>query len=220
MKLQTLEMPKNEARKAFLDYRDVLREGRQKQSLQEDEQIMRCYRALSQGKQVIDLNEVMREAGETDTGLPRLAISRADYEKVEMRRDWRTGSVTLFPDGLDLHPDGAEYEGRVFRFPNVFSVRLEPGVTQRRRNYEGKQQDFPVTEFTAIVPNIPPRLRPDHALSNYHLLFEVTWKPRLQPVRAPKDPALLKHLGGPLYAVLATWDLTPVEQAVLGVTRS
>jgi hypothetical protein len=27
---------------------------------------------------------------------------------------------------------------------------------------------------------------------------------------------LLKHITGPLYAVLATWDLTPLEQAVLG----
>ena len=50
-----------------------------------------------------------------------------------------------------------------------------------------------------------------------HLLWEPRWERRPRP---PGDPALLKHLAGPLYAVLATWDLTPVEQAVLGVTRS
>lgn len=30
------------------------------------------------------------------------------------------------------------------------------------------------------------------------------------------DPALLKHIGGDLYAVLATWDLTELERSVLG----
>jgi len=50
--------------------------------------------------------------------------------------------------------------------------------------------------------------------------FEADWKPVRDRRRAPGDPALLKHLGGPFYAVLATWDLTFVEQAVLGVTRN
>jgi hypothetical protein len=31
----------------------------------------------------------------------------------------------------------------------------------------------------------------------------------------PGDPALLRKLGGDLYIVLGTWDLTPLEQAVL-----
>jgi hypothetical protein len=32
---------------------------------------------------------------------------------------------------------------------------------------------------------------------------------------APVDPLLLKHLGGPFYVVLAAWDLTDVERAVM-----
>lgn len=31
----------------------------------------------------------------------------------------------------------------------------------------------------------------------------------------PTDPFLLRHLGGTLYVVLAQWDLTPLEKAVL-----
>jgi hypothetical protein len=31
----------------------------------------------------------------------------------------------------------------------------------------------------------------------------------------PEDPALLKHIGGDLYAVLAVWNLTELERAVL-----
>lgn len=38
--------------------------------------------------------------------------------------------------------------------------------------------------------------------------------PGWQPV-PPTDPLLLRHLHGDLYAVLAAWDLTPLERAVL-----
>lgn len=31
----------------------------------------------------------------------------------------------------------------------------------------------------------------------------------------PGDPALLKHVGGDIYAVVATWDLSPLERLVL-----
>jgi hypothetical protein len=44
------------------------------------------------------------------------------------------------------------------------------------------------------------------------VLWEADWK--VHPV-PPGDPALLKHIGGDLYAVVAVWDLTPLEQAVL-----
>jgi hypothetical protein len=32
---------------------------------------------------------------------------------------------------------------------------------------------------------------------------------------APRDPALLRHVRGDLWAVLATWDLTELERLVL-----
>lgn len=67
--------------------------------------------------------------------------------------------------------------------------------------------------LAAIVPTIPPRLRPPHNLSGYHILWEAEWGQ--EDVLPPGDPALLRHLGGDLYAVLAVWDLTPLERSVL-----
>jgi len=61
-----------------------------------------------------------------------------------------------------------------------------------------------------MVPPVPPGLRPASAIGNYHVLWEAEWE-RV----APADPALLKHIGGDLYAVLAVWDLTELERAVL-----
>ena len=67
----------------------------------------------------------------------------------------------------------------------------------------------------SMVPNVPPKFRPARSttLATYHVLWEVDeWKKTPRP---PGDPALLKHLRGDLWIVLATWDLTPLEQAVL-----
>jgi hypothetical protein len=213
MKLQTIEMPVEDAQKAFDEYRRVLRSAKTSQTNTEDAQIARCYKALSKGQQVIDLNDVMRRGGENSKGLPRLAISRADYEQVRLLRNWRTGHVEMYSPDIPQWRRG-EYQGRLFEFPGLFTVR-EPGFTQL--SWDRKDR-VPVLKFKAVVPNIPPTLRPAHSLSNYQLLFEARWEVAQPP--APRDPALLKHLGGPLYAVLATWDLTPVEQVVLGVTRN
>ena len=62
----------------------------------------------------------------------------------------------------------------------------------------------------AMVPPVPPVHRPVSSLGNYHVLFEAIWEQV-----APKDPALLKHIGGDLYVVCATWDLTEIERTVL-----
>ncbi len=215
MKLATIEMPQEEAEQAFKDYRRAVRSAKTAQVNSEDAQIARCYKALSKGHLVLDLNDVMQRGGENSKGLPRLAISRADYDQVCLERGWTTGDVEMYPPSLKPGWRRGEHRTEVFRFSGLLAVR-EGSITQpipwdrtRRRA---------VTEFKAVVPNIPPSLRPDHALSNYHLLFEVKWE--VANPRPPADPALLKHLGGPLYAVLATWDLTPIEQAVLGVTRN
>ena len=47
-------------------------------------------------------------------------------------------------------------------------------------------------------------------LDRYFILWEADWQRR-----APVDPALLRPVGGDLYVVVATWDLTDLERAVL-----
>jgi len=62
----------------------------------------------------------------------------------------------------------------------------------------------------AMVPSIPPSLRPPHSFASYYILWEAVWEPI-----APRDPMLLRPLGNNLYAVVAVWDLTDLERAVL-----
>jgi hypothetical protein len=64
----------------------------------------------------------------------------------------------------------------------------------------------------AITPPIPPEERPKRGLPGYHILWEAVWK-HLPPV----DPMLLKRIGKTdFWIVLAAWELTDVERAVLG----
>jgi hypothetical protein len=64
----------------------------------------------------------------------------------------------------------------------------------------------------APVPIIPPsEIPPDANLANLHILWEVE---KWEPVAAA-DPLLLRQLDGPFFVVLAAWNLTKAEQAVM-----
>src|SRR5207253_8584714 len=85
-----------------------------------------------------------------------------------------------------------------------------PSRFQRTRSLKHRA----ITPHKAMVPIIPPHLRPADALSNYYILSEAHWSPE-----PPRDPFLLKRIDGFLFAVLAAWDLTEIERAVLGTIR-
>lgn len=198
MELATITMDKTEARAAFLDYRRAVRARHNS----EDEQIMRGYRALANGNTLIHLTDTIR-AGDVDhLGRPRLAVARADARRVFMERS-RTGRLEFGSDERPWNLRGLA-RGRLVRF----GAGTLPEVPSAGWSWDtGKAQ--------AIVPSIPPALRPDGKLDRFHILFEAEWH-NVPPI----DPALIRHLGGDLWVVLAIWDLTPVERAVLGARGS
>ena len=61
----------------------------------------------------------------------------------------------------------------------------------------------------ADVPLIPVHLRPRKAIEQYHVLWEADWN------QYPVDPYLLRRFGEDAWLVVAAWDLTPVERAVM-----
>lgn len=68
----------------------------------------------------------------------------------------------------------------------------------------------PKWEAEAVVPLIPVHLRPRRGIENYHILWEAEWTKRY-----PVDPYLLRRFGGDAWLVVAAWDLTDVERAVM-----
>lgn len=72
-------------------------------------------------------------------------------------------------------------------------------------------------EGYALIPMVPLDVRPATGrLADMFVLWEVEqWADRRIGAKPDIDPYLLKHVGGSLYAVLAEWDLTPLERAIM-----
>ena len=182
MNVDTIQMPSSKAWNAFQQYRAAVR---QKYS-DTDAALMKGYRALAQGKKVLDLVGVMRQAGLDSQGRPKLAICRADGGRVQCETWWNGSAEFWCGDQRQNAVAGRR-------------IRLPAGIFPHRDG----------VRVSALVPTIPPEFRPASDLRHYHVLWEAEW------TSVPKDPLLLRHLGRNLYAVLAQWDLTPLEQAVL-----
>lgn len=202
MNLQTIEMDRSVALEKFREYRDSVRERHN----DEDAQIMRGYRELARGSQLIELAPTIRAGGLNAQGLPRLAVMRADAEWCYFDANNPTHgepeqrSVLFTMDSWSR----ASYTKRRIRIPGPWPKELDGS--------------WNVRGLRAMVPPIPPALRPARGLANYRVLWEVErWEKAPRP---PGDPALLRHVGGDLHAVVAIWDLTDLERAVLSGRRS
>jgi hypothetical protein len=201
MDIATIVMPAGDARAKLEAYRAI---GPDKRTAL-DEAAMAGFKALASGRPVIDLAVAMKGAGLNDQGLPRLAVARADEESI----GWATSTTPRYVEGRQTWaPDGGgqfgpriQVRGKLQRASRI--RRFPPGTFDPARARRGH-------DFAAVVPPIPPEHRPAAALRHFHVLWEAVWEPA-----PPADPMLLRHLGGMLYVVLAEWDLTPLEQAVL-----
>jgi hypothetical protein len=215
MNLDTITMDRTEAREAFLNYRRAVRAGasdklaeaqREYESI--DRAVMQGYKALAGGQQLLRLSGALAAGGveswegqtwdgkAVDVEVPKLAVVRADASSVFTKGVDRDGDVIF-------HANQRESSAKVDRLRCFGAFEPDETRTQQHRTW-----------YRAMVPTIPPPLRPPYKLSGYHLLWEAEWSGV-----APVDPALLKHLGGDLFVVLAVWDLSPLEQAVLAGTR-
>ncbi len=181
----TMKVDYFEAQKAYTSYRQTIKDGR---ATKDDVALARAYHALLRGKKVIDVALALEGAGLDHRGLPKLAIARADWPSVNCFRR----------DGRFVFTSRPWWHGRTPRGEVGVRVALPPNLDPSGR---------------AQVPIVPPQFRPKGPLDNYHLLFEAVWEPK--PTR---DPLLLQQIGAAdslLFGVLAAWDLTPLEQAVL-----
>jgi hypothetical protein len=191
MPLAVLEVPKEVAVAKLAAYRQAVRET----NWAEDRALARGFKEIAAGRQLISLPETIAAGGFDDQQRPRLAIARADTRQVTLHR--AAGFLYFMDqDWWRLRVGGQSVNDHYVQV-------LAEGVERNS------------ADFSAIVPLVPPEHRPrrGRGLANlhlYHVLFEAEWR-RV----APRDPALLRHLGGDMWVVLAVWDLTELERAVL-----
>ena len=191
MNLTTLDIDVDRAKAGLDEYRAALRVERNA----EDEAIAAGYRAAARGLPIISLSTAVAAGGFFDNGLPRIAVCRAGATACMVETWWSGHGLTFY----DEWATGRPVRALVGSSHVTVNVELPPG----RRTHRAR----------TIVPPVPPRFRPKRAgrLRRYHILWEVEkWDPT-----PPRDPALLRHIRGDLWAVLATWDLTAVERQVL-----
>lgn len=180
------------AREKFLEYRRAV-QGRHSD---EDKAIMEGYRYLSRGKQLINLIETFRATGMNDRDEPRLAIARASARTCTF--EWTRNQWCFRTDSIY-----SRFKYRAFMYHrSTFSVK---SFTRREEYGKGER-------LTAQVPIIPPKFRPGETqIEHYGILWEADWH------HAPKDPLLVRfiHPKSPLVVLVAQWDLTELERAVM-----
>lgn len=206
MDLHPMTMEKDAAVAAFKEYRGAFMADRNRL----DGELMRGYKSIMKGNPLISLTATIKAGGSDQFGRPKLAVARADEKAGSFSRN-REGRVIFAPYqpwrwGDNSRPTTAG--DRRLTLP-------EGTLSAPSGNNTGQ---INMNEWQAILPIIPPHLRPKFSIKGYHLLWEAVWTRGV--VRAPHDPALLKRVGGDLFAVLAVWDLTDLERAVLEMRAS
>lgn len=200
MDVATITMPKEVAREKLKAYRQATHKDA-------EEQYRQCaegYKALAAGTPLINIDDAFRSVALDEKGRPKLAIARADRAQVKFT--WGDSTEATFDTQFNhpAHVRAASFWRRVNmgRFHEFWN---------RDRTWRVQVSGF------AIVPMVPADVRPPCGkLADLFILWEVDqWADSEIGAKAPVDPMLLKHIGGSLYAVLAEWDLTPLERAIL-----
>lgn len=179
-------MPAAEAKERYRAYMAALRQ----RDNSEYREVARLYREVAKGKPIINAAQTIVKAGVfPDSKMPKLAITRADYRFVL----WSYWEGRFY--GLRNKERGWR---KTFCHNANFTLPETPGFRDARQ------------DGVAVVPLIPPEHAPPQGKeSDFWILWEAEWQ------AAPRDPLLLKRIHGPLFAVIAHWDLTEVERAVL-----
>lgn len=215
MDLVTQQMPARAAREAFLEYKHSI-EARQRKErdqleqriLDEDKELMAAYRVMSRGRRVINFTEACANMGwkpGPTWGLPKVAICRASAKRCALAFPYYYRSQDpVFVD-----------DARTGRHWNHSTLSRPKSAIQMPRDLWDlaalKANSNKI--FRCKVPTIPLRHRPaEGQLHRYHLIFEAEWD--LTP---PLDPFLVKRVSKHFFAVIAQWDLTPLERSLVGM---
>lgn len=208
MQVEELSLPQKQAEEEFNALKEAFRQNARirKEEIRRD--LLAVYGHMRHGKKIVDIYESFRKAGLNGYGDPKFAICRADGKQCFCLKI-EDGSAFFSMKRLD----------RWNRTPRktYADVSLPSGTFQ----WAPKDSALPMSSYNiknqviqCLVPIIPAKILVKEvraSLKNYHILWEVDkWKQI-----PPRDPILLKRLTPNLFGVLATWDLTPLERAII-----
>lgn len=171
------------------------------------------YTVLAEGLPLLDLREVFRAAGFHPDGRPKLAVARADRPQVMVR----------------VRRDSLEFNALANPWQFNYNGSLVVNVAVSRRVSDGGfagqlalslEEALLKSQGWSLVPMVPADVRPKGNLRDFFVLWEVEQWADLPISSVPdRDPYLLRHIMGELYAVVAEWDLTDLERAIMAGRR-
>ena len=178
-------MTKEEAHELFLVCEKTISKEQYVKDLKE------IYKWISEGKKIIDIYDIFKESGTCEDGLPKLAITKANHTQVLLTRGGNFARPTRSKRG---------------RFTYNITVSLPHDTFSNLKKMTDNKR------YIATVPIVPPKLLPKDDLKYYYILWEVeAW----DEIELPEDPLLLKRLTKNIFVVLAQWNLSPLEQAIM-----
>lgn len=200
MDVQTITMNPHEAQRRLHQYRKSLHHSAD----MEYAAAVAGYEALAGGTPVLQLRPTIRNAPRDEKGRPRIAVARADRHYLHFRwarfdstASFSTLSSDQFWDYRRRNPDGL--------------LLLDVNMGDQAREY---------TNGYALVPMVPPEAvaaAGGRSQLRHHLVvWEVEeWSDTPLNVAPDRDPLLVKVIHGDLCAVVAEWDLTELERAIM-----
>lgn len=206
MNVATVQMSQEAAREKLRACRSQLH----RRADEEYAVLEKGYAALAVGTPLIDVEVALRDCPVDAIGRPRLAIARADRKQV--RIDWpHRSQFCSFHTSSDYRFDQ--------RWPTLtqsFHLGRQHGHTEQK-SWSSDNRLYPTDlEGYALVPLVPAEHHPNRPLRRYHILWEVDeWAESRHRTEPDRDPYLLEYLAGSLYRVIAEWDLTDLERAVM-----
>lgn len=200
MNVNIFQMDQEEAQRKILAYRRQLK----RRANEEYELALKAYQTVAEGLAILNLYDAFAQTGLGEDFRPRLAIGRADRKEVHVYVDPRDRCLTFTTHSRGMWT--GNYQGDLMlHLPFEFTLREQNALQHGKHGY-------------ALVPMIPADVRElvEGQDKDYMILWEVEkWADRSLTSPPPRDPYLLKHIAGELYAVVAEWDLTDLERAVM-----
>jgi len=212
MEIEQLAIPKKRAMEEYETYKEELRHAK----TQFNEDMKSLYAHMRHGGKVLDLWESMKLAGLNDAGNPKLAIVQADSPRVKFERKLESHYSSEKQQWI---PNGVNNGGIFYRqkkngrwSPNwEADIKIPSEFLDYPKKPEGTYESRQIETVTPMVPARIMNAMRSHKLENYHILWEVEkWA-----IVPPKDPVLLKKITPNMFCILAAWDLSPLERAVI-----
>lgn len=208
MNVPMIEVDKAEARVRL----KALRANMHATADSEYKALEKFYVQAGQGRKVVDLDKAFIAAPIDAKGRPLLAVARAHAAECMMRWNKQETEIQFF----------SYVKERSWTRPFRDYLRVDMGrLMPAQRNAEGRPTEDPwCIDGWALLPTVPPEVRAKfRSLNGYHILWEVPQWAKRSHMKVPRDPFLLRHVVGNLYAVMAEWEITEIERQVFEAAR-